>query len=260
MILRHLVKCVEWIVLAACILYAACQLRGQIPPTVPILRATVGSSHTVTLAWDYALTLGVTFNIYHTSQGQACLAGSPILLTRVASGIVDKTWVYKSAPAGAHCYAVTAILNGEESTYSNYALALVPFVGPLVGLRLPVWDTLNYRYWTPETRLDWDRSFGLRQSADGYTQTFHVKLPSYTFGRGLMTAQVVGSDLIQVFLDSAYVLMLSRTSADPEPVPGEECRGSAGVVVGQSGVYFCKPPSPLTADGSGWTWRRLRWE
>ncbi len=242
---------------AACLLPVACYLQAQVLP-VNLAPQVQGSSHTITLTWDYAVVPGVTFNLYHAPQ--ACTTPPPVL-TKIASGVVERTWVHKAVSPGAHCYAATAIQDGFESVYSNYAVALVPFVGPLVGLRLPLWDTLNYRYWTPETRMDWDRSFSLRQSEDGYTQTLHVKLPSYTFGRGMVTAQMVGSDLVQVFLDTAVVLTLSRfPEVDPEPVPGEECKGSAGVVVGQQGVYFCKPPSPLTKDGSGWTWRRLRWE
>lgn len=49
-------------------------------------------------------------------------------------------------------------------------------MGPLIGTRLPLYDQLTKRYWTPETQLDWDSSFGLRQNADG-TQTVFVKFP-----------------------------------------------------------------------------------
>jgi hypothetical protein len=70
-------------------------------------------------------------------------------------------------------------------------------MGPLIGTRLPLYDQLTNRYWTPETRLDWDASFGLRQNADG-TQTIYVKFPpaqsSLPYVGGPTGAIVVSND------------------------------------------------------------------
>jgi hypothetical protein len=64
-------------------------------------------------------------------------------------------------------------------------------IGPLVGLRLALYDTLTQRYWTVQTRFDWTNSFGLRDNGDG-TQTFYVKGAVRNYGM-LLTRDVDGN-------------------------------------------------------------------
>ena len=135
-----------------------------------------------------------------------------------------------------------------------------PKIGPTVGLRLPLWDLLYKRYWTETMRLDWDRSFGLRDNTD-MTRTLYVKTPALVAGAGIVTAYPANGDgQTMVAVDTAVVL--TNTAPGVTPVEGADCYGSSSsaVRVTQAGVFFCVGPEPRRPDATGWKWRRLAWQ
>lgn len=83
--------------------------------------------HSVKLAWDDASNpAGTTYRVYR-SPGP-CQPEAGLVWTQVADAVADKT--YNDAPIAPalYCYAVTAVLNNQESVMSNFAPANVPDV------------------------------------------------------------------------------------------------------------------------------------
>jgi len=93
---------------------------------------TFGQAHTVTLTWtDLTNPTGTTYTIYRANG--AC-SGTPTYVS-IASAVAVKTYDDAGVNPGKYCYAVTASYGGEESDYSDSAVAQVkPFKPTLLIL------------------------------------------------------------------------------------------------------------------------------
>jgi len=135
-----------------------------------------------------------------------------------------------------------------------------PQVGPAVGLRIPIWDYLNNRYWTEIMRMDWEQSFGLRKNAD-MTYTLYAKAPDLIAGLGITIVRPAGGDgRTQISVDTAIILNL-QSPGIPLPEEGSDCysAGSGAVRVAQAGLAFCAGPEPRRQDSTGWQWKLMPW-
>jgi hypothetical protein len=95
-----------------------------------VINAVLGSAcivtpaqHSATLTWTASTTPSVTYNVY---KGTVSGFGPYTLL---ASGIMPLTYVDTAVQAGlVYYYVVTAVdSNSNESAWSNFAVAVIPF-------------------------------------------------------------------------------------------------------------------------------------
>lgn len=136
-------------------------------------------------------------------------------------------------------------------------------LGPWVGLRIWVAQRLDDTQYLlkikeADFRIDPDPAgtsdgvLGIRWPAAGSV---------YDFSGDFFTVTPETDGATQVTLNTAIILHLSDFGP-VEPLDGADCsdRGSAAAQIGQSGAWFCVPPSPPRTDSTGWTWRRIAWQ
>ena len=86
------------------------------------------TTHSATLSWN-APTDATSATTYSVYRAVGPCTPTPTL-TKLASGIVPRTYVDTAVSPGPYCYAVTAVAGGAESVYSNLAAANVPSFAP----------------------------------------------------------------------------------------------------------------------------------
>jgi hypothetical protein len=77
--------------------------------------------HTVTLTWADPNPFGTTWNVYRTPG--ACPGAAEFF--RIAGGLDIPTYV-DVVLTGSYCYGVTAVTEGQESSFSNTVSVAIP--------------------------------------------------------------------------------------------------------------------------------------
>lgn len=85
------------------------------------------TTHSATLTWaDTQNPAGTTYNVYRAT---GLCSGTPVF-SKLASGLVPKTFTDPTVSPGNWCFQVTATTAGIESPASNTAQAPVPNFAP----------------------------------------------------------------------------------------------------------------------------------
>jgi hypothetical protein len=98
--------------------------------TVSMASAQHSAQLTYVASADAAGNPTLTYNVYRAS---AACSTNPVL-TKLVSGISGLTYTDATVTiaTGTYCYGVTASLNGNESSMSNLAPAVIPLAGATV--------------------------------------------------------------------------------------------------------------------------------
>lgn len=135
-------------------------------------------------------------------------------------------------------------------------------VGPLSGMRLPVWDwtqpgTNKYIFLIPV-----GEGVKVEKAADGVSWELRIAAAPGTASAKLLrfvgpfaTEEIVGTNIMTVYLDTYTVMQ--RLGSQPQVV-GSVCNAQAGAHVTPDGYYVCAPPKP--GSGDPWTWKKLLWD
>jgi hypothetical protein len=126
-------------------------------------------------------------------------------------------------------------------------LSAQPKIGPMVGLRVPIYDYAKKGYWyfkpnpsqfqiDPDAAGTSDGIWSVKQLAAPGTN------PGIVTGAGLVTIEQAGQPaLVQV--DTTYIMYRVWLSSGIPPVKGASCNGfgTGAMWIGRAGLFVCVP-------------------